>query len=189
METLKAPPLLDNDCLPADSHSAHGPDQLPLERATMLLGCYRRDEANNPEVYIAAVAAVLSEFQPDVIEYVTDPRTGLPRTSKWPPNPAEVAEACEARRRYLDAISSGWKYQPAKPIAYGRKRTTANVLVRREAPQYAAMLELAQKAPEHEWCHDAEGRGIWVSRNWLPTMRAVGRFETSPQRPAQEAAE
>ena len=106
MDKLKAPPLPESDCLPQVSHSDQSPDRYPMERATMLLGCYRRDEANDPEIYIAAVAAILSEYPRSVIEYVTDPRTGLPRTSKWPPNPAEVSEACDARKRTLDAIET-----------------------------------------------------------------------------------
>lgn len=63
----------------------------------MLFGCYRKAEANDPEVLTAAIAAVLSEYPYDVVEYVTDPRTGLPSTSKWLPSVFEVREACEQR--------------------------------------------------------------------------------------------
>ena len=58
-----------------------------------LAGCYRRDDAADPSVYAAALIAVLSEYPIDVVEHVTDPRTGLPRTLKWLPSVAEVVEA------------------------------------------------------------------------------------------------
>lgn len=72
--------------------------------AKQLLGCYRTGEANDPETFGAAVAAVLSAFPLEVIRYVCDPRTGLPGTSKWMPNPAEVKAACEDRVRWLAKI-------------------------------------------------------------------------------------
>lgn len=69
-----------------------------MSRAKALFGCFRRADANDPETYVAAVAAILSEYPAEVIEYVTDPRTGLPRTSKWLPTIAEIAEACDKEK-------------------------------------------------------------------------------------------
>jgi len=72
-----------------------------------MFGCFRKGDANDPEIYVSAVAAILSEYPDSVIDYVTDPRTGLPRRSKWLPQPSEVADACDeqmvsARRRLAD---------------------------------------------------------------------------------------
>jgi hypothetical protein len=87
----------------------------------MLFGCYRKTEANDADVLAAAVAATLAEFPADVIEYVTDPRTGLPATSKWIPSVFEVREACEKRLEamatekkltdlgYVKLPNGGWK--------------------------------------------------------------------------------
>lgn len=61
----------------------------------MLFGCYRKGEANDPETYTAAVAAVLSEYPEDTIRHVTDPRTGIPSKVNWMPNVGEVRQACE----------------------------------------------------------------------------------------------
>ena len=69
-----------------------------------MFGCYRKAEASDPEIYAAATAAVLSEYPQDVIDFVTDPRTGLPVTSKWLPSVFEVKQACENRREHLDLI-------------------------------------------------------------------------------------
>lgn len=71
-----------------------------MERTKLLFGCYRRADANDPEIYTAAVAATLAEFSIEVVEYVTDPRTGLAATLKWLPTIAEIREACEKRAEY-----------------------------------------------------------------------------------------
>jgi hypothetical protein len=65
--------------------------------ARALTGCYRRDDAADPEAYAAALIAVLAEYPIEVVEHVTDPRTGLPRTAKFLPSVAEVVAACEER--------------------------------------------------------------------------------------------
>ena len=70
----------------------------------MLFGCYRKGEANDPEIYTAAIAATLAEFTDDVVEFVTDPRTGLPATCKWLPTVAEVREACKKRAEAVENI-------------------------------------------------------------------------------------
>ena len=62
-----------------------------------MFGCYRKQDANDPEIYVAAIGATLNEFPPAVIDFVTDPRTGLPSRLKWLPTVAEVREACEVR--------------------------------------------------------------------------------------------
>lgn len=43
------------------------------------------------------MAAILSEYPQEVVDFVCDPRTGLPRTLKWLPTIAEIAEACDVR--------------------------------------------------------------------------------------------
>src|SRR5437879_1072057 len=70
-------------------------------RAALMFGCYRRAEASDPEIYAAATAAVLSEYSQDVIDYITDPRTGLPSTSKWLPSVYEVRQACNEHADHL----------------------------------------------------------------------------------------
>jgi hypothetical protein len=62
-----------------------------------LAGCWRKDEAHDPERFAAAVTAVFTMYAPDVVQYVCDPRTGLPRTHKWPPAISEVHDACSDR--------------------------------------------------------------------------------------------
>ena len=71
------------------------------ERAKLLFGSYRKGEANDPDTYVAAITAVLSEYTPDVVKRVTDPRLGIARKSKFMPNLCELSEACEAAKQAL----------------------------------------------------------------------------------------
>lgn len=51
-----------------------------------------------------AVAAILSEYPIEIIDFVTDPRTGLPSSQNFPATVKEVRDACDARYRpALDA--------------------------------------------------------------------------------------
>jgi hypothetical protein len=63
--------------------------------AAALLGCYRRDDAADPETYATAVAAVLSTYPPEIVKRITDPRTGLAGRSKFLPTVSEIREECE----------------------------------------------------------------------------------------------
>jgi hypothetical protein len=64
----------------------------------LLCGCYRRDDAADPKVYASALIFVMEEYQIEVVEYVTSPRTGLPSTCKFLPSVAEVKAACESAK-------------------------------------------------------------------------------------------
>lgn len=75
------------------------------ERARLLFGQYRKGDANDPEIYVATVAAILADYPSETIRYVTDPRTGIaanplsdPETGRvWSgmPDAANVKRACE----------------------------------------------------------------------------------------------
>lgn len=79
-----------------------------------MFGCFRKGDANDPETYVAAVTAVLTEYSPEVVKRVTDPRTGIPRKMKFMPNPAEVAEFCDEATKTIAAEAKlaklGWRW-------------------------------------------------------------------------------
>lgn len=77
--------------------SARCAKELAAERARILVGCYRRTDANDPEIYARAVVAVLMRFPESVVIAITEPATGLPAKLKWLPSIAEIVEACEDR--------------------------------------------------------------------------------------------
>lgn len=61
----------------------------------MLFACYRRDDAHDPSVYAAAIAAILEGYPTSIVDRATDPRTGVASECKWLPAVAEVREFCE----------------------------------------------------------------------------------------------
>jgi hypothetical protein len=65
------------------------------QSARIVLGCYRNGDAADPEIYVRAVAAVLSAYPEKVVQRVADPRTGIAGQSKWLPTIAEMKHACE----------------------------------------------------------------------------------------------
>ncbi len=75
----------------------------------MLLGCYRTGEANDPEVYISTVAAVLARYPEAVIREATG-IDGLPSKLKWLPTVSEVREECER----INARERGKEYREAQ---------------------------------------------------------------------------
>lgn len=75
-----------------------------LAAISQLYGCYRKDDAADPKIFVPAAAAVLSEYPKDIVEYITDPRTSsILKTLKWPPSIAELVEAAdkEVERRVI----------------------------------------------------------------------------------------
>lgn len=168
--TIASPlaPLLDGLQKPQSAASSpSGPDPAYcLDRTKLLFSCYRKDEAHDPEIYCSAVAATLSEFPRQVVEYVTDPRTGLPSSSKWLPNIAEVREACvtEAKRLQLGS-------QPR--IRFTRynlpEKPPGDLFVAMDRPRYAEMSERLAKEPE---LGRRERGGVWIPHIWY--VRAIG---------------
>lgn len=79
------------------SHPPICPAEIAARRAALLLGCYRRGDAEDPETYSAAVALILAEYPMPIVYRVTDPRSGLPGRCQWLPTVAEVRAACEAQ--------------------------------------------------------------------------------------------
>lgn len=63
----------------------------------MLYSAYRTDQYADPEGFMASLGLVFSQYPDDVIEYVTNPLTGIQRKSKFPPTIEEVVSACSQR--------------------------------------------------------------------------------------------
>ena len=162
--TIASPlaPLLDDLRKPhsaANSHSAPDPAYC-LTLTRILFSSYRKDEAHDPEIYCAAIGATLGDFPRQVVEYVTDPRTGLPSTSKFLPNVAEVREACvREAKRLQQGLQPRIKFTryvlPDKP--------PGDLFVGCDRPRYSEMSELLDK--QHELGRRERG-GIWIPRHW-----------------------
>jgi hypothetical protein len=77
---------------------------MAARKAAQLFGCYNRNEANDPEIFITAMTAMLATYPELVVERVCDPIRGLPAKNKFLPALAEIREACEREMVWHDAV-------------------------------------------------------------------------------------
>jgi hypothetical protein len=67
-----------------------------------------------------AIAATLAEYSAEVMQHVTDPRTGIPAKLKFLPSVAEVREACEDHSKYVRArqhlLDKGWRFENGRLV-------------------------------------------------------------------------
>jgi hypothetical protein len=71
------------------------------DRIELLLSAYRRDDYADPARFVTQLGVVLSGYSDEVVQYVTDPRTGVQRRIKWAPSIPEIVEACDERKKHL----------------------------------------------------------------------------------------
>lgn len=137
----------------------------------MLFGCYRRGDANDPDTYVAAIAAVLSVYDADLIREATDPRTGICTTEKYMsfmPNAGELKVYCDGVAARRDRIRRLGEL-PAPDFSRARLAAPARapgdlatVFVPKENPRYAALVEWSKTADERLFKFD-DRPGIWIS--------------------------
>jgi hypothetical protein len=102
-----------------------------------MFGCFRKGEANDPDVYVAAITATLARFPENIITAVTHPAKGLSIEQDWLPSVRQVYQACEvlnqsacaaakrardleqqlADRKRCDAIDDDERAKVAKALA------------------------------------------------------------------------
>lgn len=86
--------------------------------ARKLFGYFRKGDANDPATFVAGIAIALSEYEPEIVEYVCSPKTGLPRTNTFCPSIPEIHEACKKQVKFLESCeklkSLGWKFNETK---------------------------------------------------------------------------
>ena len=83
-----------------------------LTKAKAIFGCYRRDEAHDPEGFVAALAAILGDYPAQLVDYAADPRTGV--STEYPmglPNVGQIRQFLDAALRRMEIMSK------PKPIA------------------------------------------------------------------------
>lgn len=104
-----------------------------LSRIQLLCSAYPRDDYTDPEGFIAQLALIVAQYDPGVVEYVTDPRTGLQRRLKFRLTIADVVEALEAE--------ANWRDKVAKNAAIPRGTTKLPAPKFFAAESYDAMVE------------------------------------------------
>lgn len=163
------------------------------ERAKMLFGCYRRVDANDPDIYVAAIAAVLAVYEPELIREVTDPRTGIITSEKYMsfmPSVGELKNYCEgvaARKERLKRLGSLPK------VDFNRARLApperqpgdlATIFVPAANPRYAELLEWSKTADPRKFKFETRP-GIWVSYDTWDQRQVTMRKPTDRQEVAK----
>lgn len=166
------------------------------QRAEVLFGCYRRGDANDPERYVAAIAAVLSTYDFELIREVTDPRTGICTDEKYMsfmPNAGELKRYCEAeaaRRDRLKRLGDLPKPNLLRLAAPNPRDAPAgafaNVFVPNDNPRYSSLVKWSETADPRLFrfgrSSDARG-GIWISHEiWDSGTGRVGSLTSTVER-------
>lgn len=174
-----------------------------------MFGCYRRGDANDPDIYVAACTAVLTHYTSEIVKAVTDPCFGLPSRktdSGWSglPDVADVKETCEAEAARVEQLKkyAGLPVTPAKRLQRPAPQPgdLATILVHPNTPQYLRMIEVIKTTDARKWKRDE--RGLWVSFDLLDApmpakagparytdeqLRALCPPREAPEKPAQAA--
>jgi hypothetical protein len=79
-----------------------------LKAAKQLLGSYAHIRPEQPETFLASIAAVLAQYPSGVVLECVDPRIGLARSTEFL-SVAKVVEWCETRELYHRHLAT---YQP-----------------------------------------------------------------------------
>lgn len=118
---------------------------------------------------MTSLGAVLEQFPDEVIIYITDPRTGIQRRSKWPPTISEVLTACEDHQEYLAKIRAPRLIAKASPVRDLRDRSPgslAAIFVPEGHQRYASLVEWVGWADPALWKYGLSSdsrRGLWIS--------------------------
>jgi hypothetical protein len=120
------------------SQSSMARMKLASYHAKLILGSYRADQANDPDIYITAIAHLLSRYPENIGARLTDPKDGIAGKYKWLPTVSEVKE--EADRLKNEDL-----------LAYAKERSLREQFQLRdqiEAENKAEPLEYRQKVAE-----------------------------------------
>jgi hypothetical protein len=146
---------------------------LALYHSKLILGCYKTDEVSDPNVYVTAVAALLTRYPADIGVRLSDPKDGIAGRIKWLPTISEIRDECErlqaadvAEAKRRADLAEQWRlrdqfeeyFPQARPDPY-------NVFVPTIAPQYRNMVERGGR-PGFS-LEDKTRAGVWVPHAWL----------------------
>lgn len=157
-----------------------------------MFGCYRRGDANDPDTYVAAIAAILASYDDaDLIREVTDPRTGISATEKFAsfmPNVGELKIYCDsvARRKAnlarLAALPAPDPNRPKLAKPGPGPGDLANAFVPATHPKYRDLLEWSRGADGRLWrigkSHDGR-EGIFVAHGVAQELIVRREVETN----------
>ncbi len=135
----------------------------------MLFSAYRKDDFSDPEGFVTQLGVILGDFPEEVVTYITSPKTGLQRRSKWPPTISEVITACEDHQVHLERLRTRRPIAiqlPAPVMDRLLPGSLAKIFVPEGHDRYASLVTWSETAQDPYWKFgmSSDGRsGIWVS--------------------------
>lgn len=177
-----------------------------IYHAKLILGSYRADQANDPEIYVTAIAHLLSRYPTDIGARLTDPKDGVAGKYKFLPTVSEVRGEAEklikeeGDRAYRQSeLQKQWELRAevesqdkAEPPEYRQKVAQR---IRGEIKEAFASGEhepfnvfVPMFAPQYAEMvkrgglpgfslEDKKRAGIWVRLSWLQGQRTqVGQW-------------
>jgi hypothetical protein len=136
----------------------------------MVTGAYRKDDFSDADGFAVQAATLAETYTDEAIERVTNAVTGIQTQCKFPPTLAELKDHLEHEQVRIARIADMSKGTVSFKRAFEPRTDPgcwANVLVHKDAPQYAEMVAKAFERDadirEYRYCP----QGIWVTRIWL----------------------
>jgi hypothetical protein len=136
----------------------------------LLFSAYRRDDFADPEGFVAQLGVILCDYPEEVVIYVTSPKTGLQRRSKWPPTISEIIEACEQHQLHLQRLRAprrGAIPQQIETAPSSSQGSLARIFVPEGQARYSELARWSETAEPRFWrfgkSSDGSRQGIWVS--------------------------
>jgi hypothetical protein len=167
------------------------------QRAEVLFGCYRRGDANDPDRYVTAIAAVLTLYDFELIRDVTDPRTGICTSEKFcsfMPNAGELKVYCDAidarehRLRELGKLPRVDFNRQSLPAPAPMPGDKATIFVPADNSEYPKLLEWSKTADQRLFRFE-QRPGIWVSYDTWENRRTVTRVRPEDRPTSMQLSE
>lgn len=143
-----------------------------------MFGCYRRDEAADPDTFVAAVTMVLSRYPAAVVDAVTDPFAGLPsrkteRGYSGLPDIADVKEGCENESARLVRMAAYAKLTVQKRLPAPPRPPQATIFTAKGFPHFDKLFKRHEAGEQPSYCETricvdkVERFGVWTPFSWL----------------------
>lgn len=150
----------------------------------MICGCYRRDEAHDPEMFVSALALIFQEYDREIIEYASDPRTGV--ITKFPMGLPQVAQIREFMEQALNDRAHRQRYSAQPRYQQNRdplpKPDRSQLFVADIINGYERMYDKHKQTagkysrPDNRMClfDGMRHAGLWVPVDWWYRRESQG---------------
>jgi hypothetical protein len=146
-----------------------------------LFTSYKADEYADPAEFTRSLEEVFVQYDVAVCQYVTSPQTGIQRRYVAPPKLAQIVEALDARKAYLDNVAKLAQrpqsvfrpYVPEKPKSRDEQPDGhyATAWCPSTDSRWADLEEWTKTAHRSEWRYETRNGvdGLWVPHRLFDT--------------------